>query len=75
MQLFFPAGWESVDGTTVFGKLDCIVIEWRETAVCQFSATCLIKFLASFESISQSTECNTQRQVPLHGDSNSPDQW
>ena len=30
--MFFPAGWESVDDTTVLGKLDCIVIEWRETA-------------------------------------------
>ena len=45
LQLFFPAGWESMDDTTVLGKLDCIVIAWRETAelVYHFSATYLIK--------------------------------
>ena len=30
--LFFPAGWESVDDSTVLGKLDCMdmAVHWRE---------------------------------------------
>ena len=53
MQCFLcPAGWESVDGSTVLGKLDCMdmAVHWREQLSISYMAiTCLCELLASLD--------------------------
>ena len=53
--LFFPAGWESVDASTVLGKLDCMdmAVHWREKLSISYLA--VTELLANLPQSTQNT--------------------
>ena len=66
--LFFPAGWESVDASTVLGKLDCMdmAVHWREKlSISYLAVTELLAnlvphvFVNSYLAWSQSVQSST----------------